>query len=296
MRQAGSPIFAENSENLAKVRHEMPAIDFESRVRVTRVVDRRELAPGVVLLGVHAPGVVREARPGQYVMAIPPSGESPATALGIYEACGERASLMFFVTGKRTRELSELRPGEPLDLVGPLGNGFDLPGRCARATIVAGGTGIASVLLAAQVLVRSGAKVELLYGARTADLLVDAQRFAGEGCELVLATDDGSCGHHGYITELLAQRAPAETILACGPTPMLRAVARVAEELGTYAQLSLEETFACGVGGCWGCVVPLRRSSAQAPSFPPASRGSSDIVYARICKEGPVFRSDELAW
>lgn len=274
----------------------MPAIDFDSRVRVTRVVDRRELAPGVVLLGLHAPEVARETRPGQYVMAIPPSGESPATALGIYEAHGERASLMFFITGKRTRELSELRPGERLDVVGPLGNGFDLSRGCERATIVAGGVGIASVLLAAQTLLRAGVRVELLYGARNAQLLVDAQRFSDEGCELVLATDDGSRGHHGYVTELLAQRLPCETILACGPTPMLRAVARVAELAGTYAQLSLEETFACGVGGCWGCVVPLRRSSAQAPSFPPVARGGSDVVYARICKEGPVFRSDELAW
>ncbi|HKU80721.1 MAG TPA: dihydroorotate dehydrogenase electron transfer subunit [Candidatus Tumulicola sp.] len=274
----------------------MPAIDFDSRVRVTRVVDRRELAAGVVLLGVHAPEVVRETRPGQYVMAIPPGGEAPATALGVYEAHDERASLMFFVTGRRTRELSELRPGDRLDLVGPLGNGFDLAAGCARATIVAGGVGIASVLLAAQTLVRSGARVELLYGARSADLLVDAQRFADEGCELVLATDDGSRGHRGYVTELLAQRLPCEAVLACGPTPMLRAVARIAASAGTAAQLSLEETFACGVGGCWGCVVPLRRSSAQAPSFPPASRGGSDVVYARICKEGPVFRSDELAW
>lgn len=274
----------------------MPAIDFDSRVVATHVVDRRELAPGVVLLGLHAPEVVRKTRPGQFVMAIPPSGEAPATALGIYEAQGERASLMFFVTGNRTRELAALRPGERLDVLGPLGNGFDLAGTRTRATIVAGGVGIASVLLAAQALVRSGAHVELLYGARTAELLVDAQRFADEGCELVPATDDGSRGHHGFVTELLARRPAAETILACGPTPMLRAVARIAHELRTHAQLSLEETFACGVGGCWGCVVPLHRSSAQAPSFPPASRAGSDVVYARICKEGPVFRSDELAW
>src|SRR5581483_1573052 len=109
------------------------------------VTERRTLAPGVVLLGLHAPALAAATRPGQYVMAIPPGGESPATALGIYESQGERASLLFFVTGKRTRELSELREGERLDLTGPLGNGFDLSAPAARAVIVAGGVGIASV-------------------------------------------------------------------------------------------------------------------------------------------------------
>jgi dihydroorotate dehydrogenase electron transfer subunit len=137
----------------------------------------------------------------------------------------------------------------------------------------------------------------LFYGARTADLLVERERFASEGCEVICATDDGSFGHHGFVTEALAaaERKP-DLILACGPSPMLRATAFVAGELGVPAQLSLEETFACGVGGCWGCVVPLDRASAQAPGFPGADSGGSDVVYARICKEGPVFWAHELRW
>ncbi|HEY5425565.1 MAG TPA: dihydroorotate dehydrogenase electron transfer subunit [Candidatus Tumulicola sp.] len=274
----------------------MPTIDCAARVHVTQVIDRCALAPGVILLGLEAPELVRATRPGQYVMAIPPAGEAAATALGIYEAESKRASLLFFVTGKRTRELGELRPGDRLDVTGPLGNGFDLTGISKRAAIVAGGVGIASVLLAARALVRAGTRVELLYGARTAELLVDRDRFADAGCELVLATDDGSAGHRGFVTALLELRERPDTILACGPTPMLREVGRVAGKLGIRAQLSLEETFACGVGGCWGCVVPLKRTSAQAPGFPPASQGGSEVVYARICKEGPVFWSDELRW
>ncbi|MEO6834541.1 MAG: dihydroorotate dehydrogenase electron transfer subunit [Candidatus Tumulicola sp.] len=273
----------------------MPTIVCDSRVHATHVIDRCELAPGVILLGLEAPDLVRATRPGQYVMAIPPSGEASATALGIYEAEGKRASLLFFLTGKRTRELGALRPGDPLDVTGPLGNGFDLASKPQHATIVAGGVGIASVLLAARALVGAGSRVELLYGARSADLLVDARRFEDAGCELAVATDDGSAGHRGFVTALL-ERAKTDLILACGPSPMLRAVGRIARELGVRAQLSLEETFACGVGGCWGCVVPLTRTSAQAPSFPPPSQGGSDVVFARICKEGPVFWSDELRW
>ena len=265
-------------------------------VHDARVIDRTELAPGVVLLGFHAPELVAVTRPGQFLMAIPPGGERAATALGIYEAQGDRASILFFVCGPRTRELAELREGDHLAVTGPLGNGFTF-GNARHVAIVAGGVGIASVLLPAQKLVQKGIPVTLYYGARSAELLVEKDRFRIEGCEVVCATDDGSFGHHGFVTETLAAtRQKPDLILACGPSPMLRATALVAEELGVRAQLSLEETFACGVGGCWGCVVPLDRTSAQAPGFPGADAGGSDIVHARICKEGPVFWAHELRW
>lgn len=274
----------------------MPMLQSPASVHDARVLDRTELAPGVILLGLYAPELVRVTRPGQFAMAIPPAGERSATALGIYEAEGKRASLLFFVCGPRTRELAGLRAGDHSALIGPLGNGFALEG-ASDVAIVAGGVGIASVLLPAQALVRSGKRVRLFYGARRADLLVERDRFAREGCEVICATDDGSFGHRGFVTELLANadRKP-DLVLACGPSPMLRATASVAQKLGLRAQLSLEETFACGVGGCWGCTVPLDRSSAQAPGFPPASRGGSDTVNARICKEGPVFWAHELRW
>lgn len=276
----------------------MPTLSAPVRVHETVVLDSTELAPGVVLLGVHAPELARVTRPGQFVMVVPPRGEDPATALGIYEAEGERASFIFFICGKRTQELAELRVGARMDCFGPLGNGFDLSGPVRDVAIVAGGVGIASVLLPAQHLLRAGARVRLFYGARTAELLVESQRFAAEGCEVTQATDDGSIGHSGYVTEALAGcvNDVPDLILACGPSPMLREVARVASRLAVRAQLALEETFACGVGGCWGCVVPVVRSSAQAPKFPPIAGERSSAVYARICKEGPVFWAHELRW
>jgi dihydroorotate dehydrogenase electron transfer subunit len=260
------------------------------------VVDRQELAPGVFLIGFDAPELVRVTRPGQFLMVVPPSGEVAATALGIYEAAGSRASILFFVVGKRTRELETLRVGDGIDVAGPLGNGFTI-GAARDVAIVAGGVGIASVLLPAIAYLRAGARVRLYYGARSQALLVERERFAREGCQVLDATDDGSCGYHGYVTDLLAREndLPQE-ILACGPTPMLRATGSIAAEKNIPAQLSLEETFACGVGGCWGCVVPLVGTSVQAPSFPPASRNGSDVVYARVCKEGPVFWEHELRW
>ena len=274
----------------------MATLNQHARVHATTVVERREPATGVVLLTLDAPELARAARPGQYVMAIPPSAQSAATALAIYEAEGKLASLLFFLTGRRTHELAELRPGDRLDVVGPLGNGFDCSGGERDVAIVAGGVGIASVLLCANELRSRGARVRLFYGARSAELLVETQRFADAGCELILTTDDGSSGRRGFVTEALAESPKPDVIFACGPTPMLRAVARVAAALGVPAQLALEETFGCGVGGCWGCVVPLDAGSAQAPGFPPADRGGSDVVYARVCREGPVFWAGELRW
>lgn len=274
----------------------MARLDRTAAVHATTVTERRELAAGVVALALEAPELASTTRPGQYVMAIPPSAQTAATALAVYEAEGKLASLLFFVTGKRTRELAELRCGDRLDVVGPLGNGFDCSVAARDVAIVAGGVGIASVLLCAQELIRARRRVRLFYGARTAELLVDAKRFADAGCELVLTTDDGSAGEPGLITDALVRARKPDIIYACGPTPMLRAVARIAGESNVPAQLALEETFGCGIGGCWGCVVPVVAQSTQAPSFPPPSRGGSDVVYARICREGPVFRADELRW
>ncbi len=276
----------------------MPALETSPAIHRTSVCDRREESVGVVVLGLEAPELARTARPGQFVMAVPPAGERAATALGVYEAQSGRVSLMLVVVGPRTRELASLPVGATLDLFGPLGNGFDLAALGAEPALVAGGVGLASLLLPAQALLASGARVHLYYGARDASALVDAERFAGLGCGVSLATDDGSRGHRGFVTELFVrERREHSAIAACGPSPMLRAIGKIAAERGVRAQLSLEETFACGVGACWGCVVPLSRASAQAPHFPAAGPGEArDFVHARICKEGPVFWSDELRW
>jgi dihydroorotate dehydrogenase electron transfer subunit len=274
----------------------MAMLDLHPRVRAATIVDRRDPAPGVVALTLEAVGIADGVIPGQYFMAIPPSMQAAATALAIYEAEGKRASILFFVIGDRTRELAQLRIGDALCVTGPLGNGFDCSAPVRDATIVAGGVGISSVWLCAQKLLERRIRVRLLYGARTAALLVDAGRFEQAGCEVTVATDDGSAGTHGFITEVLARDNPPETIYACGPSAMLRAVGTIAAHWSVRAQLSLEETFGCGVGGCWGCVVPIDARSAQAPSFPPAASGGSDVVNTRVCKEGPVFWSDELRW
>ena len=275
----------------------MPTLHSGPMIQTTQVIDRREPAPGIVILGLHAPALVSACRPGHFVMAISPAGTQAAVALGVYEARDERVSLMLIDAGPRTRALAGLAPGDTLELLAPLGNGFFLDDLPEHVGIVAGGVGLASVLLAAEEIVKRGKRATLYYGARTARALVDRDLFAAAGCAIECATDDGTYGHHGYVTDLLRTGDVPSLLLACGPTPMLRSLARVAGERGVRAQLSLEETFACGVGACWGCVIPLDRASAQAPNFPEAGADESrSYVHARICKEGPVFWAHELRW
>ena len=237
-------------------------------------------------------------RPGQYVMAIPPSAQTAATALAVYEAEGKLASLLFFVTGNRTRELCELRIGDRLDVVGPLGNGFDCSVGARDAAIVAGGVGIASVLLCAQALLRAGARVRLFYGARTASLLVEAQRFADVGCELVVTTDDGSAGERGFVTDALARARKARANLR------LRSVADAARGRAHRAASSAcarsfrskrrLDAASAAVGAASFRSIAYERAGAEFSAG--ASEGGSDVVYARICREGPVFWADELRW
>jgi len=276
----------------------MPALETSAIVHEAIVCDRREPVPGVVILGIRAGDLARASQPGQFVMAVSPGGERVSTALGIYEARGDRISLMLVVVGPRTRELARLAPHDRVTLFGPLGNGFDLPPLGRDVALVAGGVGLASLLLPAQRLLAAGANVLLYYGARTSAALVDEDRFRELGAGVSLATDDGSRGYRGYVTELLLREGRAHSaIAACGPSPMLHATGIAAAKLGVRAQVSLEETFACGVGACWGCIVPLDRASAQAPRFPaPAPSETRDYVHARICKDGPVFWTDELRW
>ncbi len=276
----------------------MPALDTSPAVHEATVCDRREPVAGVVVLGCRAPELARGVQPGQFVMVVSPGGERVAVALGVYEAEGERISLMLVAVGPRTRELALLRRGDSIVMLGPLGSGFAVNALGPDVALVAGGVGIASLLLAARTLFATGAQVTLYYGARTREALVDVDLFRELGCTVACATDDGSFGRHGFVTELLAPNVGAHSaIAACGPSAMLRTVGRMATAAGVRAQLSLEETFACGVGACWGCVVPLDRASLQAPRFPPVTGAETrDYVHARICKEGPVFWAHELRW
>jgi NAD(P)H-flavin reductase len=179
--------------------------------------------------------------------------------------------------GPGTRRLSELREGEHLWALGPLGNGFQPPAARRRALLVGGGVGIAPLAILQDVLEAEGAAdVTVLLGFRDRARAAGAALLRGAR----VATDDGSVGHHGLLSDLLAEELARDSravVYACGPAPMLEAVRALCAEAGVPAQLALEAGMACGFGACYGCAVPARGGR-----------------YLRVCVDGPVLDAGEL--
>jgi len=230
------------------------------------------------------------AEPGQFVMLSPgPLPGAPRTdpllprPMAVYRtvAEGRELEILYKVTGRGTRLLAEARPGDRIGLVGPLGRGFEPPAPGEHVLLVGGGTGTASLLGQAAAAAHRG-RATVLLGARTAGDLLGLDDFRALELTLELATEDGSAGHHGLVTEPLAKALaadPAAVVYACGPTPMMRAAAALAREHQARCLVSLENPMACGFGVCLGCAAPL-----------------SSGGFALVCRDGPVFDGASIAW
>lgn len=196
-----------------------------------------------------------------------------------------RVEVLYKATGRGTRLIAQARPGEVLRVVGPLGEGFPDVGAGERAILVGGGTGVASLYEVAARAAAANADVQLVLGARTIDDLMGRSDFSSLGVELTIATEDGSAGIKGLVTDALgplladADAARRSVLYVCGPTPMMRACASLAEQAGARCLVSLENNMACGFGVCLGCAVPLREGG-----------------FALVCTRGPVLDADAVAW
>jgi dihydroorotate dehydrogenase electron transfer subunit len=241
-----------------------------------------------------APEIAKNAKPGQFV-AVAVGGENTSMllrrAFALYSATpgGEFAGTIQFVVaehGAGTRWLTQRRPGDALDIVGPLGTPFPLPSGPSPAVLVGGGYGTAPLIPLAQALMANGSPVEIILGAATAGRLfgeIVAKRLVGQ---VTVTTDDGSAGERGLVTDVLPdaiKRINAEIVYACGPMPMLHAVGEVAREHAIRAQVAVEEAMACGIGVCMTCVLPVRGDDGR-------SR------FVRSCVDGPVFDADRVRW
>jgi dihydroorotate dehydrogenase electron transfer subunit len=226
-----------------------------------------------------------DPRPGQFYMLAAEEGwgagesERPylPRAFSFARAREGRLSFLLEDIGPGTHRLAELGPGDGLWLTGPLGIGFDLPEDGSRPLLVGGGIGAAPLLCLQDKL---GPDARVLLGFRSADHAKAATLFAGDP---QLATDDGGAGRQALVTELLREeldlQSPSsnpQSVLACGPPPMLEAVRALCAEREVAAQLALESGMACGFGACFGCVVPTKSG------------------YVRLCVDGPVLAADRL--
>ena len=249
------------------------------------VISHTSLGPDAALLRLRAPDLAGPARPGQFLMLRVAPGDDPLLArpFSYFCASDQDVWIMYQVVGRGTRLLRQARPGDRLAAWGPLGRGFDLAYR--RPLLVGGGMGLAPLAFASRDLAAAGAEPVLCWGLATAGPVTEVLRPGGldKGPDLshaLLATEDGSQGHKGLVTGLMADAlVGCDAVLACGPLPMLRAVAGLCAGRDLDCQVSLEAPMACGVGACLGCVLPR-------------SQGG----YMRVCQEGPVVAASEVGW
>jgi dihydroorotate dehydrogenase electron transfer subunit len=265
------------------------------------VLDQRRLARDTFHIRLECPAIARAIRPGQFVMVRLPHSLDPLLGrpFALYDtvlnAAGEPIGIdiVYLVVGKMTRLLPQVRSGDSLEIWGPLGNGFPPPSNGNHVALVAGGIGQTPFLAHVRELLgtrgyggqsarRLAERVSLYYGVRTADLAAGADDFRAAGAEVHMASNDGSVGQCGFVTDMLAKHSAPSHIFGCGPEPMLHALARQAEARQIPCHVSLETPMACGVGICFSCVTRVKVGD--------------DWDYKRVCVEGPIFDASHLCW
>jgi dihydroorotate dehydrogenase electron transfer subunit len=253
---------------------------------------RQPLEGAYVLLTFRHPDVAQGARPGQFVMAKAGVSSSPPLRrpFSVMAVDPAEDSFTLFVksVGAGSGALADMAIGQVAQVLGPLGQPFATPPPDVEPVMVAGGYGIAPFRMLSVELARAGRTGRLFYGGRSRIDLQLRDGFAENGVALVTSTDDGSHGVHGRVTGPLEAyldeaRGPV-ALLACGPDPMLHAVARIGARRGLPVQVSLDPWMGCGVGTCLGCVVMMQKADQERPK------------YRCACTEGPVFDAREVVW
>ncbi|MBI5395056.1 MAG: dihydroorotate dehydrogenase electron transfer subunit [Verrucomicrobia bacterium] len=237
-------------------------------------------------LVMRAPEMARDAQPGQFVhLRVAAMRDALLRRpFSIYQARGDTLSVLYKSVGKGTDVLARMGPGEELSLIGPLGHGFTLPKAGGETPLlVAGGYGMAAMYMLAERSPQRG--IVFAGGRRRVDILCEDE-FQKLGWDVRVTTEDGSYGEKGLVTHpLIAElrrSAAGRKLFACGPTPMLKAVGKIAEEFKVPAELSMDEHMCCGVGVCLTCVIPVKTTDGW--------------EYQRTCTEGPVFDASEVMW
>ena len=265
----------------------------------TIVLSNQEISPGYYRMRILAPNYNELIKPGQFVMfrvqrSLLPLLRRP---FGIFRAgflppdCDtmppkEFIEIVYKVVGSGTEIMQGLSYGDPVELLGPLGQGFELGKPDEEKILVGGGIGLAALYMLAEKLVKIS-KVRLLMGGRTRDDIITVTEFERLGIETYVSTEDGSLGEEGLVTKVLQRKLdkyPKVSVFACGPMPMIEAVQRICSPRETSLQVSLEALMACGVGACLSCVVKGVGHSEAEPR------------YLCTCKDGPVFYEEQLDW
>lgn len=256
----------------------------------TEVISNEPVAEDHYLLRCSCPEIAASALPGQFIHVLIPQGSGlllrrPFT---IYTVEGYEITMLYQLIGEGTTVLSGLKRSDSIRVLGPLGNTFEISPTPHPAIIVGGGAGIASLVLLAAALRDIDVHTLGLVGSMNRARLLSVEDLKAIGVETHIATDDGSVGHHGFVTELLTHTLETHElqnpiIYACGPDGMLRAVTKIAQDYRIPTQLAMENRMGCALGVCLGCVCKV-----QMPG--------GGFEYQRVCTEGPVFNATDIIW
>ena len=240
------------------------------------VIKNEEIATGIFDLWVENPTLSSIAKPGQFAHILVP-GKTLRRPISICDADKSCLRLVYQVKGEGTEILSRINEGEYLDIIAPLGNGFDINEE-KKYCFIGGGIGVPPMLYASKMK----EKPVVITGFRNKDLVILQSDFRKDNCELYLTTDDGTAGEKAFVTDVLKRKLnDIDEVCACGPSPMLKAIAEICNDAGVPCQVSLEERMGCGIGACLVCACAVRKND-----------GTEDYVH--VCKDGPVFDSKEV--
>ena len=244
------------------------------------IISQEEIAPAIYSLWIKTDKIAQYAKAGQFISIYCEDGSRLLPRpISICEADKEngRLRIVYRIAGAGTKEFSAYKEGDTLDIMGPLGNGFPLKKK--KAFLIGGGIGIPPMLELAKNLDCEKTAV-IGYRDKETFLADELRKYA----DVVIATEDGSVGTKGNVIDAIrAEKLTADIIYACGPTPMLKALKTYAMENGIECYISLEEKMACGIGACLGCVCHSKDIDEH-----------SNVRNKRICKDGPVFRAEEV--
>ncbi len=264
---------------------------------VAEVLSNKNIALNYFKITLNAPEICQNAQPGQFVHIKVTAGSAflLRRPFSVHNTEDEKLEILYRVVGKGTDLLSQKGRSKKLDLLGPLGQGFELKEKIRTAILVAGGIGVAPLYFLAKRLLNYDSKISdqappksrrpqitVLLGAQTKKQILCAQDFENLGVTVKIATEDGSWGYEGLVSDFLAetllQYSKPDSVFACGPVPMLKKIAQLSRKYRLPSQVSLEQRMGCGIGVCMGCVV-------RAPEG-----------YLRVCKDGPVFNVTQILW
>lgn len=243
-----------------------------------KLIRKTEIASGIFDFVVASDDMASEAQSGQFLHIDCGKGTFLRRPISICDAQNGEVRFIFEVKGEGTKALSEKEVGDSIDIMGPLGHGFEIKDNVKNPVIIGGGIGVFPLYKLAKQI---NAKVFL--GFRSKDRVVMEKEFDAVSDMVIVGTDDGSYGYEGYIASAMEQYLgfnDCDMIYSCGPLPMLRAVKKIAEERGIPCQISLEQRMGCGIGACLVCSCETKHEGSE--------------KYAKVCTNGPVFYSEEV--